>query len=161
MKVPTRRIPKSPIKWWIPQLLASLRCRGRCMMVPQELIRRTVVPGHWKLPPKLTQSPARWRTRQFPHNLVDVWIHQRLWRNLMLAAPGEVCMHTLQGIYLHSCMYVLHAIHSHRCRHVLHVRPLRRCIHVLHVNTNHRRTPPHFQPIGDRTTFKIKPRANI
>ena len=54
MELPTRRILKSPIKWWIPQVLASLRCRGRCRMVPLELVRLTVVQGHWKLPPKLT-----------------------------------------------------------------------------------------------------------
>ena len=118
-------------------------------MVPLELSRLTVVLGHWKLPPKLTQSSARWRTRQFPHNLVDVWIVLRLWRNLRLAAPEEVCIHSLQEIHLHSCMYVLRAI------------PLHRCIHVIHSNTNHRETPPHFQPIGDRTTFRIKLRPNI
>ena len=67
------------------------------MMVPLELTRLTVVQGHWKLPPKLTQSPARWRTRQFPHNLVCVWIVLRLRKNLRLAAPGEVYMHAMQG----------------------------------------------------------------
>ena len=131
------------------------------MMVPLELIRLTVVQGHWKLPPKLIQSPARWRTRQFPHNLVDVWIVLRFWRNLRLAAPGEVCIHALQEIHLHSCMYVLHAIYPHRYRYVPRAMPLHRCIHVIPLNTNHRGTPPHFQPIGDRTTFKIKLRLNI
>jgi len=157
METPTRRIRKSPIKWRIPQSQASLRCRGTCMMVLPELIRLTVVQGHWKLPPKLTQSPARWRTRQFPHNLVCPWIVLWLRKNLRLAV---VCMHTLQGIYLHSYMYVLHAIHSHRYRHVLSVTYLLRHIHTLHMTNNSRRVPP-FQPIGDRTTFKIKPRANI
>ena len=157
MKTPIRRIPKSPIKWRIPQSQVSLRCRGRCMMVPLELIRLTVVQGHWKLPPKLTQSPARWRTRQFPHNLVCPWIVLRLRKNLRSAV---VCIHTLQGTYLHSCMCVLRAIHSHRHRHVLHAGYLHRHIHALHITNNPRRVPL-FQPIGDRTTFKIKPRANI
>ena len=70
-------------------------------------------------------------------------------------------MHALQEIHLYSCMYVLHAMYPHRYRYVLRVIPLHRCIHVIHLNTNHRRTPPHFQPIGDRTTFKIKLRPNI
>jgi hypothetical protein len=69
-------------------------------------------------------------------------------------------MRTLQGIYLHSCMYVLHVIHSHRYRHVLSVTYLPRHIHALHMTNNSRRVPP-FQPIGDRTTFKIKLRPNI
>ena len=112
---------------------------------------------HWKLPPKLTQSPARWRTRQFPHNLVCPWIVLRLRRNLRSAVIG---IHTLQGIYLHSYMYALHVTHSHRCRYVLLAGYLQRYIHALHMTNNSRRVPP-FQPIGDRTTFKIKPRLNI
>ena len=54
------------------------------MMVPLGLVRLTVVLGHWKLPPKLIWSTARWRARHLPQVLVLLEALKGLMRSRMV-----------------------------------------------------------------------------
>ena len=56
--------------------------------------------GHWKLPPKLIWSTARWRSRQFPQILVLLEAIQGLVRSLKVIAQAmapRVC-HPVWGV---------------------------------------------------------------